>query len=473
MDIKRHTNANTPFNIHGSVKELSVLDIEHWQCLSDAIKTSEHLEKLSLLDPITEESSKAIYEALKENQSVHTLMFQDLGSLDTVSVWWLAKLIEESEGLARLDLISKSAQNKKLHGSVMKALNANQSIMWLTIEKIGFAAAASLKDLAVSNTSIAKLVLSKNQMNAEQFMALCEGLKHNHSIKILDISHNNVGDEGMRVLSEVLQKNRTLRTLNMTELNYTASGLQFLGGALKQNGTLKTLKLSEKYDLNDGAQFIGDSLRVNESLTALKIHETFTLDGLAIINEAIKFNRFLMELEFSGLKFSDECAESLAEAMKINTNIEHLSFKQNNILDYGAGCLFDIVPHNQSLTSLDLTYVRVASATADEFFYALKKNVSLLSVEMLLDDIYGGEQNEKELELAGILERNVLLQYARTIDMLVLFFNVARNPITFPKDIWRLIFCYYKTPGVPTFEPLLNEIFQDHTIRRVPAISKF
>ncbi len=469
--MKRHTNHNQPFTIHESTNEISILDVTNWQCLRDAIQTCETLEKISMLDPINEESSKAMYEALKENQSVHTLVWQDLSSLDTINAWWLAKLIEETAGPVRLDLNSKT--HVKMHEMIMKALNKNMSIMWLTIEKIGFKTAASLKDLAVANSSIVKLVLSKNLMNPEQFGALCEGLKHNHSIKVLDISHNCAGDEGMRVLSEVLKKSMTLRTLNMTALNYTASGLQYLGEALKHNCTLKTLTLGEPNELDDGAQYISDALKVNESLTALKIHETFWVKGISTISEALKFNRFLTELEFSGTAFNNGCIKSVAEALKINTNVEYLGFKTNAITQKGAQAIIDLVQHNQSLTSLDLIYIELDCSTANNLFLALHNNVSLLSVDIMMDEIFKDELYTKKAELAEILERNVLLQYERTLDMLVLFFNVARNPITFPKDIWRLIFCYYKTPGVPTFEPLLNDIFQDPSIRRVPAISKF
>ena len=99
-----------------------------------------------------------------------------------------------------------------------------------------------------TNTSITRLVLSRNHIGDIGVVELAKGIEQNHTLKHLDLSRNQrIGDLGACALGRAVRQNTTLIALILFDCSIDESGMKCLANAFRKSETLEILDTAENF----------------------------------------------------------------------------------------------------------------------------------------------------------------------------------------------------------------------------------
>ena len=187
---------------------------------------------------------------------------------------------------------SKREQNNvhvklaRVFGSGLKLQNAR--VEDITLRKVHIASVAEAMRV---NTTLTKLALTNNNIDAAGAASLAEATKVNTTLTKLLLSHNNIGDAGAASLAKAMKVNKTLTQLYLTRNNIGDAGTASLAEAMKVNTTLTKLDLSSNDIGAAGAASLAEAIEVNTTLTQVELsNSNIGAAGAAFLAEAMKFN---------------------------------------------------------------------------------------------------------------------------------------------------------------------------------------
>jgi hypothetical protein len=183
-------------------------------------------------------------------------------------------------------------------------------------------------------------------------------------------------------------------------------------------------------------------LQQNSSLRELQIWIDIGDSGAAAIAEALKLNTILQRLDIKNNQVGDSGAAAIAEALKLNATLQHFSLYSNRIGDSGATAIAEALKLNTSLQQLYLYSNRIGDSGATAIVEALKLNSSM-RVLFLGNNTFG---------YTGI---------AKALEFLLARTHVNARPLHFKLS-------KYPTTKVSFFQFLLREGFTTFLVDAVP-----
>ena len=225
-------------------------------------------------------------------------------------------------------------------------------------DTLGTAFGSGLARLA-SQVTIQKLLLSQCTLGPVGTSAIAAAVSHCDSLTHLDLGNNPIGDKGAEALAAVLEedRHRTLYTLVLSKCSLTDEGASRIIRSVHKNGTLRSLDLAHN-GIGRGS------------------HTHLALAQLLTRNEALS-TLLLGWNSIHGVR-----AEEFLNALRYNTNIQHLDLSWNTVGSRGACCLGWSLRFNTALLSLDLTHNDIGERGAFVLADTLQENNTLESLTL-------------------------------------------------------------------------------------------
>ena len=137
-----------------------------------------------------------------------------------------------------------------------------------------------------------------------------------------------------------------------------------------------------------GAESLSQALAVNSSLTNLDLRLNSIGDtGAESLSQALTVNSSLTNLYLGGNSIGDTSAESLSQALAVNSSLTKLVLSWNSIGDTGVEFLSQALAVNVSLTNLNLCFNSIGATGAEFLSQALAVNSSLTNLDLRRNSI--------------------------------------------------------------------------------------
>ena len=440
--------------------------------IGHALEGNHTLQCLNLSNNfVRDEGTKALAKGLGINKALRTLNLQN-NQVNTIGVSDLAKGLEINSTLQSLNLDNNKAYSEG--AEIMgKALQKNQALLSLSLKNngLGDAGAEELAKALSTNRTLQSIILSDNELSAIGAEAIAKALKVNQTLQILELGgsglfmgmgKNQIGDVGIQALGKALELNRGLQNIGLYGNDVSEVGGETLGKALIQNSTLRSLDLGSNNLGAKGTEALAKALTQNSTLQSLSLSgNNLGLKGVEVLATALKDNRSLQSLKVSknkdsiskpqipyinmlrdthffpnnyaklhleyrieaeisyikshdpSLKVGDIGSAALAKALEINSSLQVLEIRDNEIGEIGAIALAKALETNSSLQALDMGDNAIGDTGAIALAKALEKNSSLRTLVMGDNDI--GDAGA--VALAKALEINHTLQSLEIIGL--------------------------------------------------------
>ena len=305
--------------------------------------------------------------------------------------------LKSSHKLTHLYLLN-GLRNSKL----VSALQKNRTVTHLRLTSAGTCGpigAEALCGVLKENHSLTHLCLGHNNLTNIEAEALTQGLLSNSVLVYLNLSMNNIGNQGIVALSKALKSNRMLSYLDISYQRVKSEfqgdeGAKALADALRSNNSLTHLDFRANPFTDSAAAELGEALQLNSSLTNLYLRNDYFSSALFGNAAATAFSMALQSpptkltrLDLHSTSISSSCAETLAEALRINRTLERLDLSYNKIECSGAIALAQALKSNQALRYLQLSNNKIGDSGVKEFLEALKCNETLLRLNLATNPI--------------------------------------------------------------------------------------
>ncbi|XP_067040240.1 NLR family CARD domain-containing protein 3-like isoform X2 [Acropora muricata] len=389
--------------------------------LAQALRVNTCLSSLDLCgNSIDQEGANSLALSLRVNTSLSFLRLSD-NSIGKKGAILLAEALRVNTSLSSLDLSHNSVSSEGVK-SLAETLKVNTSLSSLDLSSntIGSEGTNSLAQALMVNTSLSSLKLYSTSIGVAGANLLAQVLRVNTSLSSLNLSYNAIRDEGANLLAEALRVSTSISSLDLSDNGILAVGANSLAQALKINASLSSLDLHSSiiqlefenmlpqhlsgttvfytfgkpvtnFIGDEGANSLAQALRVNTSLSLLNLSFNFIgVAGAISLARALRVNTSLSSLDLSRNSVGDEGASSLAEALKVNTSVSSLNLGNNSIGDEGANSLAQALRVNSSLSSLNLSTNSISGEGANSLAQALRVNTYLSSLDLYSNSI-GGE----------------------------------------------------------------------------------
>ncbi|KAM9839738.1 leucine-rich repeat-containing protein 34 [Aulostomus maculatus] len=197
--------------------------------------------------------------------------------------------------------------------------------------------------LQEEDSSLLRLDLTFNDIEASGAQVLAKSLQRNSSLVCLQLSCNKMGNDGALQLAAMLQVNHTLEELELADCGLLLQGVIALASALKSNSTLRSIDLSRPllFSLQEEwAVHVSDMLALNHSLVELHLGRMVMTDtGMEKLTQGLQRNRSLRYLDLRCNRVTCDGVRYLAKALKNNPTLEIIDLSSNQIKDEGAAHL--------------------------------------------------------------------------------------------------------------------------------------
>ena len=407
---------------NNSLKEINIsrnkITSEGAQYIADAIQINTTLVKLDLsCNALSDDGATAISDSLQFNISLQELNISK-NKITSEGVKRIAQVIQVNTTLKYLDLsINKIFDDGA--NLIGNGLKSNISLQGLNIShnSITNKGIKKITEAIQTNLTLQNVNVSKNNISIEGLLHFMEAVKNNCTLQVVNITHNNVTRSGFTSIkqcienlqhsiqiyaswNEIINQRGKMVTKISTSCvpdnieddvwsfaEYDADDLVMcLGECLKEDDTIQELDLShvlfrrsENYKITkEGAKMFGEAIKVNKTLQKLIFTgNSISDDGAAAISDGLKCNSSLQELNMSGNKIATEGAKVIGEAIKVNKTLQKLYISINSISDDGVAAISDGLKCNISLQELDMSYNKITNEGAKLIAEAIKVNTTL------------------------------------------------------------------------------------------------
>ncbi|XP_072331733.1 uncharacterized protein lrrc74b isoform X1 [Scyliorhinus torazame] len=227
----------------------------------------------------------------------------------------------------------------------------------------------------ITNTSVLKLNLKDNWLEAEGARAISEMLKDNCYITDVDLSDNQLGVEGARAIASMLLENLTLTRAILSGNYFDDHAAMLLAEAICISHKLKYLDLSHNKIGNTLGEDLGNAIAENTGIIELDLSWNYLRGKACIaIAEGLGDNIYLKVLDLSYNGFENDGAKALGNALKANNVLEQLNVSNNRISPEGAVLLSIGLRSNSTLIVLNMARNPMQSAGCYAILKALKEN---------------------------------------------------------------------------------------------------
>ena len=396
------------FNVNKQLEDGNINIQEEMWCLNEITKL-EHRRKF-------------LHCCFESGQSVN---LQGIGMADCFEIELISDCLRVNKTLTELT-ISKAKITDKEVEKFIKAIEVNITLQSVDISHniITENGILIIINSLKNNRVLRKLNLSKNNITDEGAKRIAEAIQVNKTLRELNISKNLISKEGVMEIVEACTQNRTLHKLVCTHNNLSKSGLaaineyivkenaiQIFDASWNSMGTkygvlviITTFQLQDKKNSLDKIEK-AESWHVNE-ITNVEYRRKFlcccfegeqriNLQGICvtdyfeIITDCLKMNKILIELNLSNSSI-DKGAETLVEAIKVNTILQNLDISCNRIYCSGIVALSDCLKVNKVLTKLNLSENNIGNRGAKYLDEFIQINTTLLELNISKNQISKG-----------------------------------------------------------------------------------
>lgn len=419
--------------------------------LVSAIKENQTLETLIFSEMTI---SKEIIESLRNKNNVKILQFVaceftassslatviETLSLEKLSFWYckvnttdfpiLMKIISRSNKVffAGVDIDDKTLENN------MPSLSNIKSLAFYS-NKISSVGCATIAE-KLKGCSISSLSLGCNRLGSDGIITIIDALPP--SVKTLDISLTFICDKAIDRIALALKTNGfTVSKLNLSENRFSSHNKLF--DALETNGFLQNLSLRNTGLHPKDVSLLMNSLNNNRcsALIILDLSDNAIGDeGAIAIASAISRNPYLLEeLYLERCSIGDRGISELADALKTSLlEVIDVSYNRQELQGFKDLCE-SVEKTNHSLSALSLS---------------IDKNFQQLEISCIVSMIRSND-TLKCLNLRGDLTsknkddlQSVIEKYNSTLTTLDIFYGhppidkaltINRNPVKYHKEI--------------------------------------
>jgi|Transcript_3341 Ran GTPase-activating protein (RanGAP) involved in mRNA processing and transport len=324
-------------------------------------------------------------EEAAEKMKEEALKLEKATKVAEKAVLKLAEILKNNDVLKEMDVAYNliGAQqlcvliNEVKTNSSLTSLNLEMNhLCGSTVGEFQDVALNCLADALEANTTLAKLNLRWNFVQAEGATILSKALTANSALSVLNVSRNFLGDEGLKLLLKGLAKNTSVQSLALSCNALTADGIKSLAKLLKKGSQLKILDLSENEFGATGFQMIAEA-SVGSALTAMDLSRCAIGDCPRPIAEMLE-NGPLESLDMSDNPVTSHTVQAATHALKNNTCLSSLMLwgrqDGDNLLQ--AQLAIDLLKQNPTITALDFGFANVSQDLTDQINGLLRSNAT-------------------------------------------------------------------------------------------------
>ena len=228
----------------------------------------------------------------------------------------------------------------------------------------------------VNNTTVLKLNLADNALEAEGALHIANMLRENIFITTLDLSENKLGTSGAKCLGDMLHINVNLREIYLAGNSFTDKDIEYFAEVMKEF-RLTHFDLSRNSIGEKGGLLLGPAIAANESLEYLNLSwNNIRRKGAIAVANGLKNNVMLKHLDLSWNGFGDEGAVAVGEALRNNTIIQWLNVSQNRITFEGVKFLARSFEANEGIKYFSIAHNPIGSPGACQLLESFGKNSS-------------------------------------------------------------------------------------------------
>jgi Ran GTPase-activating protein (RanGAP) involved in mRNA processing and transport len=270
----------------------------------------------------------------------------------------------------------------------------------------------SSKRQRLQNDDISEITCS-SENEVTGVVRILQNQPNHSSMKILTICCN-VSVDNVRLIANVLKINKSIIGLSIGNGRTCSQGVVAIVEALSDyNNTILTkLDIYRYYNTINYTAIvaIGRMIKTNNSLTELNLSGCLlNADGATVIGDSLKVNTTLERLHLRSNNIRDVDAVAIANGIAENglSSLSVLNLNKNNIGSMGARSIATLLTSNKSLTALNLDgNEMIGTDGVVVIAEAMKHNKSLAI--LILGDIPFGDEGARSIE--SLLRTNVSLK---------------------------------------------------------------
>jgi hypothetical protein len=233
----------------------------------------------------------SLYQRSFVNKTVRVIDFHDFRSISFL----VACLCSEPWAPVGSLIVRRSLVDNRTCVLLAQALVNDASQLYsinLNTNDIGNAGAQMLMDALASNSKLAELNLSYNNLGrATKCGDVCGGLRRNTTLKTLTVSYNGITGAFMESLCDMIAENTGITDLQLAYNEITDEDMRFLSAALLRNTSVTKLGLAGNKIADAGAIYLAEVLKRNDTLVSVSLRNNFITDvGLEALADGLKTN---------------------------------------------------------------------------------------------------------------------------------------------------------------------------------------
>jgi len=207
------------------------------------------------------------------------------------------------------------------------------------------------------NSSLRMLGLAGNQLTSRGCRLLVRAIAKARAVAELDLTDNHVGDSGCRALGELLAAPYCpLRRLLVGNNGFGVVGASAVFSALRRNSRLTHLEVSRNEIGDESSRELTTALIYNRTLRHLAVGGCgLTTATCCMLSRPLQTNSVLRVLVLDCNELiGDEGVEVLADSLRYNRSLRHLSFNRCGLTQLALASLLPALYHNSTVRLIDV-----------------------------------------------------------------------------------------------------------------------
>ena len=395
-----------------------------------------------------ENYASEIKERLQMNTKLLSLTLCNIGNNGAIT---LAEAIQVNTTLQKINISDNSISDDGATAIINSIkFNTSNSLQELNISQNNITndGIKVLAEVIEINSTLQNINISKNHIAIEGLMCFMKAVKNNCSLQVVNITHNNVTRSGFTSIkqcienlqrsiqiyaswNEIVSRNGELlvkskictfqESENIIEDEWSFKDydrdhiVTCLSECLKEDDMLLELNMSNNQIIRGRKKKIIEAISVNKTLLKLDA-SLMKIQDESYINDCLKINKSLKELNISENEITSNGAKEIATAIRVNTTLEKLDLSCNALSDDGAGAIIDSLQFNNSLQELNISKNKITSEGVKKIATAIRVNTTLEKLDLSCNEI----ANDGVSFISDGFKSNNSLQEV----------NISRNKIT-------------------------------------------
>lgn len=202
----------------------------------------------------------------------------------------------------------------------------------------------------------------------------------NSPLAFLNLSKNQLEDEGVQIVSQFISWSENIQSLILKCCAFGTEGMTSIARALYSNTSLTSLDVSENFCGREGANALSDALRANRKIQEIHFGSDGEGENLSGICRVLKYCKSLQKIECSGNTMSFAHVQRLNKCLLRNPTLSDIDLSNNDLNSRSLSFLFTGSFQILPLKRLVLNYCDLRNAQVLSSFEGFK---SLESLELV------------------------------------------------------------------------------------------